>query len=66
MWPESEGELTEVQGSREKGKQKEKRVDGAEEEEETRRQEKENGMEGVEEGVGNFSPVVYSVGMENL
>ena len=30
-WPESEGELTEVQGSKEKGKQKEKRIDGAEE-----------------------------------
>jgi len=58
--------LTEVQGSREKGKQKEERVDRVEEEEETRRQEKENGMEGVEEGVGNFSPVVYSVGMGNL
>ena len=27
-WPESEGELTEVQGSREKGKQKEERVGG--------------------------------------
>ena len=58
--------MTEVQGSREKGKQKEERVDRVEEEEETRRQEKENGMEGVEEGVGNFSPVVYSVGMGNL
>jgi len=57
-WPESEGELTEVQGSREKGKHKEERVDGAKEEEETRRQEKENGMEGVEEGGGDFSPVM--------
>ena len=56
-WLESEGELTEVQRSREKGKQKEERVDGAEEEEETRRQEEENGMEGVEEGGGDFSPV---------
>jgi len=54
--------LTEVQGSREKGKQKEERVDGAEEEEETRRQEEENGMEGVEESGGNCSLVVYSVG----
>jgi len=61
-WLESKGELTEVQGSREKGKQKEERVDGAEEEEETRRQEEENGMEGVEESGGNCSPVVYSVG----
>ena len=56
-WPESEGELMEVQGSREKGKQKEERVDGVEEEEKTRRQEEENGMEGVEEGSGDFSPV---------
>jgi len=51
-WPESKGELTEVQGSREKGKQKKERLDGAEEE---------NGMEGMEEG-GNFSLVAYSVG----
>jgi len=60
-WPESEGELTEVQESREKGKQKEERVDGAEEEKETRRQEEENGMESVEESGGDFSPVAYSV-----
>jgi len=60
-WPESKGELTEVQGSGEKGKQKEERLDGAEEEEEVGGQEEENGMEGVEEG-GNFSPVAYSVG----
>jgi len=60
-WPESEGELTEVQGSKEKGKQKEERIDGAEEEEETRGQEEKNGMEGIEEGGGNFSPVTYSV-----
>jgi len=60
-WPESEGELTEVQGSREKGKQKKERLDGAEEEKEVGGQEEENGMESVEEG-GNFSPVVYSVG----
>jgi len=56
-WPESEGELTEVQGSRGKGKQKKERVDGAEEEEETRRQEEENGIEGMEEGGGDSSPV---------
>jgi len=60
-WPESEGELTEVQGSREKGKQKEERLYGAEGEEDARGQEEENGMEGVEEG-GTFSPVAYSVG----
>jgi len=56
-WPESEGELTEVQRSREKGKQKKERVDGVEEEEETRRQEEENGIEGMEEGGGDSSPV---------
>ena len=60
-WPESEGELTEVQGSKDKGKQKEERIDGAEEEEEVGGQEEENGMEGVEEG-GTFSLVTYSVG----
>jgi len=68
-WPESEEELTEVQRSREKGKQKEERVDGAEEEEEeeeTSRQKEENEMEGVEEDVGTFSPVTYSVGTGNL
>ena len=57
-WPESKGELMKIQGSREKGKQKEEKVDGVEEEEETRRQEEENGMEGVEEGDGDFSPVI--------
>jgi len=60
-WPESEGELTEVQGSGEKGKQKEDRLDGAEGEEDVGGQEEENGMEGVEES-GTFSPVAYSVG----
>jgi len=55
----------EVQGSKEKGKQKKERVDGAEEEEETRGQEEENGMEGMEEG-GNFSLVTYSVRTGNL
>ena len=61
LWPESEGELMEVQGSKDKGKQKEERIDGAEEEEEVGGQEEENRIEGVEEG-GNFSPVTYSVG----
>ena len=60
LWPESEGELTEVQGSKDKGKQKEERIDGAEEEEEVGGQEEENGIKGVEEG-GNFSLVAYSV-----
>ena len=61
--------MTEVRGSREKGKQKGERVDGAEEEKEekeTSKQEEENRMEGVEESVGTFSPVAYSVGMGNL
>jgi len=57
--------LTEVQGSKDKGKQKEERIDGAEEEEEVGGQEEENGIEGVEEG-SNFSPVTYSVGTEIL
>jgi len=53
--------LTEVQGSKDKGKQKEERIDGAEEEEEVGGQEEENRMEGVEED-SNFSLVTYSVG----
>ena len=57
--------MTEVQGSREKGKQKEERLDGAEGEEDIGGQEEENGMEGVEEG-GTFSPVTYSVGTGTL
>jgi len=60
-WPESEGELMEVQGSKDKGKQKEERIDKAEEEEEVGGQEEKNRMEGVEES-GNFSLVAYSVG----
>jgi len=66
LWPESERELTWVQGSKEKRKQKEERVNRVEEKEETRGQKEENGMEGVEEGVGNFSSVTYSVRTENL
>ena len=61
LWPESERELTEVQGSPDKGKQKEERIDGAEEEEKVGGQEEKNGMEGMEEG-SNFSPVAYSIG----
>ena len=61
LWPESERELTEVQGSPDKGKQKEERIDGAEEEEEVGGQEEKNRMEGMEEG-SNFSPVTYSIG----
>jgi len=62
-WPESERELTEVQGSKEKGKQREEMLDREDEEEEAEigGQEEENGMESVEEG-SRFSPAVYSVG----
>jgi len=64
--PESKGQITEVQGGQEKGKQKEERIDGAKEEEEVGGQEEENGMEGVEEESSRFSPVAYSVGTGNL
>jgi len=59
-WLESEGEVTEVQGGQEKGKQREDRLGRGDNEEETERQE-EDKMEGVEEG-SRFSPVAYSVG----
>ena len=61
-WPESEGEETEVQESTEKGKQREQRSSGAEDEGEIERQEEKDAMEGVEEGSGGLSPVAYSVG----
>jgi len=59
--PESKGDITEVQGDKEKRKQSEERLDG-ENEKEMGRQEEDNEMEGVEEGDGGFSPVTYSVG----
>jgi len=62
FWPESEGEETEVQESKERGKQKEKSLNGEGEEQEMGRQEEGNEIEGVEEGGGSFSPVAYSVG----
>jgi len=62
LWPESKGEETEVQESKEKGKQKKERIDGVEEEEEVGGQEEENRMEGVEERSSSFSLVMYSVG----
>ena len=65
-WPESEGEVTEVQGGKEKRKQREERLDGEDKEEETERQEEYNKMEGVEEGSSRFSPVAYSVGTGTL
>jgi len=61
-WPESEEEKTKVQGGKEKRKQREKRLDGEDEEKEMGRQEKDNEIEGVEEGGGSFSLVTYSVG----
>jgi len=64
-WLESEGEVTEIQGVEEKGKQREKRLDGEDKEEEVERQE-DNKMEGVEEGSSSFSPVAYSVSTGNL
>jgi len=50
-WLESEGEITEVPGVKEKGKQREERLDGENEEKEleVREQEENNGMQGVEE-----------------
>jgi len=65
-WPESEGEVTEVQGGKEKGKQREERLDGEDKEEEIERQEEDNEMEGVEEGSSRLSLVAYSVGTRNL
>jgi len=50
-WLESEGEVTEVQGVKEKGKQREERSDGEDKEEGMERQEEDNKMEGVEEGM---------------
>jgi len=55
----------EVQGSIEKGKQREQRLDGVVEEE-VRGQEEDNEMEGVEEGGNSSFPVAYSVGTGNL
>jgi len=65
-WPESEGEVIEVQGGKEKEKQREERLDGEDKEEETERQEENNKIEGVEEGSNRFSPVAYSVSTGNL
>jgi len=64
-WLESEGEVTEVQGSIEKGKQREQRLNRVVEKE-VRGQKEDNEMEGMEEGGNSFSPVTYSVGTGNL
>jgi len=65
-WPESEGEVIEVQGGKEKGKQREERLDREDKEEEMERQEENNKMESVEEGSNRFSLVAYSVSTRNL
>jgi len=62
-WLESEGEETEIQRSKKKGKKKEEIIDRAEGEEETEGQKEEDGMESVEEKSSSFSPVAFSVGM---
>jgi len=64
-WLESEGEVTEVQRSIEKGKQREQRLNRVVEKE-VRGQKEDNEMEGMEEGGNSFSPVTYSVGTRNL
>jgi len=60
-WPESGGEETETVERMDKGKQREQSSDGAEDEREVEEQEKEDAMEGVEEG-SRSSLVAYSVG----
>ena len=62
--PESEGEITEIQGDKEKRKQREERLGGEDKEKEIGRQEKDNEIESMEEGDGSFSPVAYSVRTE--
>jgi len=61
-WPESNGEETEVQEGTGKGKQKQERSDGQDEENKMGEQEEGDDMEGVEEGGSSFSPVAFSVG----
>ena len=62
----SGGEETEtverIDKGKEKGKQKEERIDESEEKEEVRGQEEENTMEGMEERSSSFSLVTFSVG----
>jgi len=68
LWPESEGELTEVNRNKRKGKQRKERLDGENEEKEMEVEEQgeDSGMEGVDEGSSRLSPVAYSVGTGNL
>jgi len=64
-WPESKGEETEVQESKEKRKQREQELNRAEEEEKVGGQEEENKIEGMEKG-SSFSLIVYYVGTRVL
>jgi len=66
LWLESKGEETEVQRSKEKEKQKEEIIDGAEGEEDVGEQEEENRMEDIEERSSSFTLVIFSVGTESL
>jgi len=59
--PESKGEITKVQGNKEKRKQREKRLGGEDEEKKMGRQKEDNEIEGMEERDGSFSPVAYFV-----
>jgi len=60
-WPESGGEETETLERVDKGKQREQSSDRVEEAGEGEEQEKEDTMEGVEEGSSGHSSVAYSV-----
>ena len=62
---ESKGKKMEMQGNKEKGKQKKKRIDRVEKKEIGGQKER-NRMESVEEGSSSFSLVAYSVGTGNL
>jgi len=55
-----------MQKSKEKGKQREERIDRVEEEEEVKKQKEKNGMEGVKEKSNSFFSVTYSVGTRTL
>ena len=64
-WLESKGKKMEMQGNKEKGKQKKKRIDRVEKKEIGGQKER-NRIESVEEGSSSFSLVAYSVGTGNL
>jgi len=64
-WLESKGKKMEMQGNKEKGKQKKKRIDRVEKKEIGGQKER-NRIESVKEGSSSFSLVAYSVGTGNL